>query len=101
MMRTWNELLTLTRCTQLQLLLLLRVGQLGHGLLAEQGVQVALVPGVGDAHQDGEEEEGENCLPDLDLVGADEHEDDDQPGVGQDRRGGRDAEHNKVLNPDK
>ena len=81
-------------------MLLLRVGQLGHGLLAEQGVQVALVPGVGHADQDGEEEEGDDGLPDLDLVGADEDQDDDQPDVGQHGRGRGDAEHDKVFNPD-
>ena len=81
-------------------MLLLRVGQLGHGLLAEQGVQVALVPGVGHADQDGEEEEGDDGLPDLDLVGADEDQDDDQPDVGQHGRGRGDAEHHKVFNPD-
>ena len=56
MMKTWNELLTLTCGTQLQLLLLC-VGQLGHRLLAEESIQVPFVPGIGHTHQDGEEEE--------------------------------------------
>ena len=100
LMETWNELLTLTSSTKLQLLLLLRVGQLGHRLLAEQGIQISLVPGVGNADQDGEEQEGEDSLPYLHLVGTDEDKDDDQPDVCQDRGGCCDAEHNKVLNPD-
>ena len=82
-----------------QLNLLLLVGQLVDILLTEESIQVSLVSSVGDADQDGEEEEGEDGLPDLDLVLAVDHQDDYQPDRGQDRGGRRDAEHNKVGNP--
>ena len=83
-----------------QLNLLLLIGKLVDILLTEQGIQVSLVGRVGNADQDWEEEEGEDSLPDLDLVGAVDHQDDDQPDIGQDRGGRRDAEHNKVGNPE-
>ena len=68
--------------------------------LTKQGVQVALVAGVRDADQDGEEEEGEDGLPHLHLVLGDEDQDDDEPDVGQDGGGRRDAEHHEVANPE-
>ena len=36
--------------------------------LAEDLVEVALVSGVGDTDEDGEEEKGEHCLPDVNNV---------------------------------
>ena len=96
--QSWNDSLTLTCLGVAQLELLLLVGQLAGVLLAEEGVQVSLVPSVGQAHQDREEEEGEHGLPDLDPVGAGQLEDDHQPDVGENRGGGCDAEHNKVSN---
>ena len=83
-----------------KLKLLLLVGQLGYVLLTEESVQVALVAGVGHAHQDGEEEEGEDGLPDLDLAGRGPDQDDDQPEVGEYRERRGDAEYEKVLNPE-
>ena len=68
--------------------------------MTEQSVQVALVAGVGHAHQDGEEEEGEDGLPDLHLSGRGPDQDDDQPEVGEDGEGRRDAKYEKVLNPE-
>ena len=83
-----------------ELKLLLLVSQLGYVLLTEQSVQVALVAGVGHAHQDGEEEEGEDGLPDLHLAGRGPDQDDDQPDVGEYREGRRDAKYEEVLNPE-
>ena len=96
----WNDVLTLTWLNVAQLKLLLLVGQLGYVLLTEESVEVPLVPGVRDAHQDGEEEEGEDGLPDLDLAGGGPHQDDDKPEVGEDGEGRRDAKYEKVLNPE-
>ena len=96
--QSWNDVLTLTWLSIAQLELLLLVGQLVGVPLAEEGVQVTLVPGVGQAHQDREEEEGEDGLPDLDLSGAGDLQDDHQPDVGENRGWGCDAEHNKIFN---
>ena len=96
----WNDVLTLTWLNVAQLKLLLLVGQLGYVLLTEESVEVPLVPGVRDAHQDGEEEEGEDGLPDLDLAGGGPHQDDDKPEVGEYGERGGDAEHQKVLDPE-
>ena len=68
--------------------------------MTEESVQVALVAGVGHAHQDGEEEEGEDSLPDLHLAGRGPDQDDDQPDVGEYRERRGDAKHEKVLNPE-
>jgi hypothetical protein len=61
------EILTLTRrdCAQLDLTLL--VGELGRRL-AEEDVEPALVRRVRHQDEDGEEEEGEDGLPDLHQV---------------------------------
>ena len=83
---------------KLQLLLL--VGQLGYVLLTEESVQVALVAGVGHAHQDGEEEEGEDGLPDLHLAGRGPDQDNDQPDVGEYGERRSDAKDEKVLDPE-
>ena len=82
---------------QLQLIFLLF--RLVALLLAEEFVEVSLVTHVGDDHEEGEEAEGEDGLPDLDLVGGGHHQHNDQPDVGEQREGRRDAEHNEVLNP--
>ena len=89
-----------TWLVDVRLQLLLLVGQLGYVLLTEESVQVALVAGVGHAHQDGEEEEGEDSLPDLHLAGRGPDQDDDQPDVGEYRERRGDAKHEKVLNPE-
>ena len=96
--QSWNDVLTLTWLSIAQLELLLLVGQLAGVPLAEEGVQVALVPRVGQAHQDREEEEGEDCLPDIDPAGRGGYQDEHQPDVGKDRGGRSDAEHNKISN---
>ena len=80
--QSWNDVLTLTWLSIAQLELLLLVGQLAGVPLAEEYVQVALVPGVGQAHQDREEEKGEDSLPDIDLAGGGDHQDEREPDVG-------------------
>jgi hypothetical protein len=61
------EILTLTRRDSAQLDLTLLVGELGRRL-AEEDVEPALVRGVRHQDQDGEEEEGQDGLPDLHQV---------------------------------
>ena len=73
------------------------LGSLGL-LEAEHFVKEALVSGIGDADQEREEEEGQDGFPDVHLVGAGDHQDDQQPDVGKQGEGGGDAEDNKVLN---
>ena len=67
--------------------------------LAEDDVEPTLVRCVGNDDQDGEEEEGEDGLPDLHLVCRDNNKDDDQPDVSKDGGGGRYDEDREVLDP--
>ena len=69
-------------------------------ILAEEDIEPALVSGVGDHHQHGEEEEGEHCLPDLYEVLRNKDQHHQEPGVGQDGEQGSDAEHGKLVNPE-
>ena len=48
---------------------------------------------VGQQDQDGEEEEGDDCLPQLDDVGTDPLKDDKEPDVGEHREECRHEEH--------
>mmetsp|Transcript_59996 Transcript_59996/g.173753 ORF Transcript_59996/g.173753 Transcript_59996/m.173753 type:complete len:356 (-) Transcript_59996:380-1447(-) len=51
--------------------------------------------GMHDEHP--EEDEGQATLPPFDDVGADGHQDDEQPDVGEDGPGSRDREHAQLL----
>ena len=90
---------TLGGLTLAQLQLIFLLFRLVALLLAEEFVEVSLVTHVGDDHEEWEEAEGEDGLPDLDLVRGGHYQHNDQPDVGEQREGRRDAEHNKVLNP--
>ena len=99
----WNDLIrTLTRrkIAQLDLPLFWIVSRAADGrTLAEQVVEPALVRAVGHQDQDGEEQEGEDGLPQVDVVLGVPLQDDQQPNVGEDGEGGRDAEDDDLVDP--
>ena len=98
-LRTWNDVRTLTRLGAPQLdLLLLVLGLVG--VVAEELVHPALVSQVGDHHQEWEHEQGDHRLPHVHLVLGVGHQDDDQPDVGKHGEQGGDAEHGELLDPE-
>ena len=89
---TWSE------CTQFDLALFVRNG---FNFLAEEGVQPLLVGRVGDDDEDGEEDEGHDGLPDLDLVRGDPFQNDYKPDVGEDGEQSSHHEHDDLGKVDK
>ena len=66
-------------------------------VLAEEPVQPTLLSHEADEDDDGDEGEGGGGLPDLHPVRGVDHEDDQQPHVGEHGEDHRDAEHRERL----